>query len=96
MPAIATAITRIPSCSAFQPSLGASRPPDSGAPIRTAKDIDEFVTGLRGYLASLPADRFPLTVALATALTQGAGDERFEFGIQVIVAGLASFVSAAD
>jgi hypothetical protein len=29
-------------------------------------------------------------------LTQGAGDDRFEFGIQVIVAGLASFVPAVD
>jgi AcrR family transcriptional regulator len=67
-----------------------------GASEWTAKDIDEFLTRLRGYFASLPADRFPLTVALATALTQGARDDRFEFGLQVIVAGLASFVPALD
>ena len=48
-------------------------------------------TELRTYFASLPADRFPLIVALAGPLTAGAnGDDRFEFGISVIIAGLAS------
>ncbi|TDW75677.1 TetR/AcrR family transcriptional regulator [Kribbella pratensis] len=57
----------------------------------TPDDVERFVSGLRSYFESLPADRFPLTVALAGALTSGAaGDERFEFGIAVIVAGLAS------
>jgi len=32
-PPIASVITATPSCSAFRPSFGASRPPDSGAPI---------------------------------------------------------------
>lgn len=68
-----------------------------GASEWTEEDVREFQTGLRSYFASLPVDRFPMTVALAGALTQGAGDERFEFGVQVIVAGLASFVpKAAD
>ncbi len=57
----------------------------------TVDDIDNFVTEMRGYFAALPADRFPFTVALATPLTSGAkGDERFEFGITVITAGLAA------
>jgi AcrR family transcriptional regulator len=57
----------------------------------TREDAERFVSGLRSYFESLPADRFPLTVALAGPLTSGAtGDERFEFGIAVIVAGLAS------
>jgi|SRR5689334_39698 len=57
----------------------------------TVDDIENFVTEMRGYFNALPADRFPLTVALSTALTSGAkGDERFEFGIAVITAGLAA------
>lgn len=57
----------------------------------TPEDITHFVGEMRAYFAGLPADRFPVTVALATALTSGAGgDERFEFGISVITAGLAA------
>ncbi|MFB6725949.1 TetR/AcrR family transcriptional regulator [Kribbella sp. NPDC056345] len=57
----------------------------------TVDDIENFVTEMRAYFVGLPADRFPLTVALAAALTAGAkGDERFEFGITVITAGLAA------
>lgn len=55
------------------------------------KDVEGFIAELRTFFASLPADRYPITVALAPALTSGAtGDERFEFGIAVITAGLAS------
>ncbi|MFG1812704.1 TetR/AcrR family transcriptional regulator [Kribbella sp. NPDC049174] len=62
-----------------------------GASTWTKDDIEGFVAYLRGFFESLPADRFPLTVALAGALTAGSSsDERFEFGITVITAGLAS------
>ncbi|GAA1561121.1 TetR family transcriptional regulator ActII [Kribbella sancticallisti] len=57
----------------------------------TEDDITRFVGELREFFQGLPAEKFPFTVALAAALTAGgSGDERFEFGIQVIVAGLAS------
>ncbi|TWD83335.1 TetR family transcriptional regulator [Kribbella amoyensis] len=57
----------------------------------TEADIKTFVADLRTYFESLDSSRFPLTVALAPALTAGgSGDERFEFGIQIITAGLAS------
>lgn len=57
----------------------------------TVDDIENFVTEMRAYFVALPPDRFPLIVALSTALTAGAtGDERFEFGITVITAGLAA------
>jgi hypothetical protein len=50
-----------------------------------------YVQDLRAYFSSLPADRFPNFVALAGPLTAGGiGDERFEFGLDVIVAGLAA------
>ncbi|TDO43302.1 TetR family transcriptional regulator [Kribbella sp. VKM Ac-2527] len=57
----------------------------------TEDDIEGFVSELRSYFNSLDPQRFPITIALAGALTSGgSGDERFEFGIQVITAGLAS------
>ncbi|TCN42844.1 TetR family transcriptional regulator [Kribbella orskensis] len=62
----------------------------------TEDDIARFVGELRQFFQSLPAEKFPFTVALAASMTSGAnGDERFEFGIQVITAGLASFADPA-
>jgi AcrR family transcriptional regulator len=62
-----------------------------GAAGWTQEDVDGFIAGLRAHFATLPPDRFPLTIALAGAMTAGStGDERFEFGITVITAGLAS------
>ncbi|MFI7066879.1 TetR/AcrR family transcriptional regulator [Kribbella sp. NPDC050124] len=65
-----------------------------GAWAWTKEDIEGFVTGLRTYFESLPPDRYPLTIALAGAMTAGStGDERFEFGLTVLVAGLASLAT---
>jgi AcrR family transcriptional regulator len=52
------------------------------------EQIAEFVADLRGYFESLPTDRFPGVVALAAALTDADGDERFEFGLEVLIRGL--------
>lgn len=63
----------------------------------TEDDIERFISELRSYFQSLDAQRFPITVALAGVLTSGgSGDERFEFGIQVITAGIASLVPKQD
>jgi TetR/AcrR family tetracycline transcriptional repressor len=43
-------------------------------------------------MRSLPADRFPNTVALAGTLTAGSADDRFEWGLDVIVRGLATYL----
>ncbi len=52
------------------------------------EEIAAFVAELRGYFQSLPAERFPGVVALAAALTDADGDERFEFGLEVLIRGL--------
>jgi hypothetical protein len=51
-----------------------------------------FVDELRRYFSSLPPDRFPHIVALAGPLTRFEPDEddRFEFGLGVLVDGLAA------
>jgi AcrR family transcriptional regulator len=54
------------------------------------EDLAKFVADMRQYLASLPPDRFPNMVSLAIPMTEGAGDERFEFGLDVLVRGLAA------
>jgi hypothetical protein len=56
----------------------------------TPEEVGEFVANMRRYFESLPPDRFPNTVALAAQLTAGDDDERFEFGLDVLVRGLAA------
>jgi AcrR family transcriptional regulator len=54
--------------------------------------VMQYIGEVRDYFAALPVDRFPNVASLASALTAGAGgDERFEFGLDVMVRGLASF-----
>jgi AcrR family transcriptional regulator len=66
----------------FEESL-ASTPVGDDAPSHNPEMVTEFY-------ASLPADRFPNVVALTRAgyLTEGDADERFEFGIDVLIRGL--------
>jgi hypothetical protein len=45
---------------------------------------------MRAYFAGLPPERFPNMVALAPLLTSGDSGERFEFGLEVLVRGLAA------
>jgi hypothetical protein len=40
------------------------------------------------YLRSLPPEDFPVITGLADDLTAGGADERFEFGVEVLIAGL--------
>jgi AcrR family transcriptional regulator len=53
-------------------------------------ELMEYIDDLRRYFSSLPADRFPGVVSMAAALTAGEHDERFEFGLEVLVRGLAA------
>lgn len=54
----------------------------------TPDDLTRFITEMRRYFASLPGERFPNTVALAEELTAGDREERFEFGLEVLLRGL--------
>ncbi|HEX3823087.1 MAG TPA: TetR/AcrR family transcriptional regulator [Mycobacteriales bacterium] len=57
---------------------------------------EQFHTELKSFFASLPADRFPHLVAMAEPLTSGDGDHRFEFGLDLLVRGIASTVNPAE
>ena len=50
--------------------------------------ISTGMGALRAMMEALPAAEFPLVTSMAAVMTAGDGDDRFEFGIDVLVAGL--------
>ena len=48
---------------------------------------------LRDYVMSLPAERFPHTSGPWTLLFGGGPDERFAFGVDLMLRGLATYAS---
>ncbi len=72
---------------AFEETLGLASPTGEELPP------GEVIAMIRGYLASLPPTRFPNTVELVDELMAGGPDERFEFGLDIIVRGLAAHAS---
>jgi AcrR family transcriptional regulator len=75
---------------AFEESLGLASP--------TGEDLaaEESIAMIRGYWESLPPEHFPHTLALLGVLFEGGADERFEFGLDVIVRGLAALKSESN
>jgi len=49
---------------------------------------EEVVTAVYEHFRSLPEDRFPVLRSMAGVLTSGSGDDRFEFGLTLLVEGL--------
>jgi AcrR family transcriptional regulator len=56
----------------------------------TEADNQTYLAQMRDYLGSLPIDQFPNIVAMSSALFEGSGDERFQWGIDLIVDGIAA------
>jgi AcrR family transcriptional regulator len=48
---------------------------------------------IKEFFQALPRDRFPNTVDLADELISGDGDERFAFGLDLMIRGLASYTA---
>ncbi|HWD63791.1 MAG TPA: TetR/AcrR family transcriptional regulator [Solirubrobacteraceae bacterium] len=59
----------------------------------TPEQIAAYAEEMGRYFAALPVDRFPNIVAMAGPLTAGEGDSRFEFGLEVLVRGLAAMAA---
>lgn len=57
-------------------------------------EAEVFHQQMGEFFAALPAERYPNVVAMAGALTGPSGDERFEFGLDLLVRGIASTVKA--
>jgi AcrR family transcriptional regulator len=54
----------------------------------------EFAAQAGAWLRSLPKDQFPNTVAVANQMVAGTGIDRFEWGLDVLIRGLASYLTA--
>lgn len=73
---------------AFEESLGLASP--------TGEDLppEQIIGMLRRFVGSLPEDRFPQTRGAADLLFAGDTDDRFEFGLDLLVRGLATFATS--
>jgi AcrR family transcriptional regulator len=69
---------------AYEESLGVASPDGRDRPV------EEVVAMIGGYFASLPPEQFPNITALTGELMGGGPDERFAFGMDVIIEGLAA------
>jgi AcrR family transcriptional regulator len=58
-----------------------------------APEAQAFFGGIAEYFTSLPPDRFPYLTANVAALMSGGGDERFAFGLDMLIAGFASTIT---
>ena len=56
---------------------------------------EEYLDGVRAFFGSLPADRYPVLLSLIGPMTRSEGDERFDFGLDVILAGLVARAQSA-
>ncbi|HEX2895181.1 MAG TPA: TetR/AcrR family transcriptional regulator [Marmoricola sp.] len=62
------------------------RMPGSAEPSDQAEDA--VVANVRSVFEQLPAEHFPLLRALAPTMTTGSADERFGFGVDLLIGGL--------
>jgi AcrR family transcriptional regulator len=60
------------------------------ARAKAGLSAQEYIGSIREYYRQLPTDRFPLLAGLADTLMSGDSDERFEFGLGLLIDGLAS------
>jgi hypothetical protein len=74
---------------ALEESLGPASPTGEALPP------EQVAAMFRDYLLSLPADRFPHVHRAAGHLFGGDADERFEFGMDVLVKGIEAYARPA-
>jgi AcrR family transcriptional regulator len=58
-------------------------------------ELQRYWAGIRAFYASIPPGRYPVLTAIAPDMTGADDDERFEFGLDLIIAGLEA-VSLAE
>ena len=75
---------------AFEESLGLA------SPTGEDQSPQQIVEMLKEWTRSLPEERFPITRSVADLLFEADPDERFEFGMDVIVRGLATYATTGS
>jgi hypothetical protein len=78
------------SSDAYEGSLHLAKQRASGKDLEGY--IADFIGQVRDYFANLPPEHFPNTVKYVDELVSADGDERFEFGLDLFVQGLAARV----
>jgi AcrR family transcriptional regulator len=73
---------------AYEESIWLSR--ESSTEPGAKPDHSTIDADLMAFWNTLPPERFPLLIRYAAAMTSGDGDQRFEFGIDLLVSGLAA------
>ncbi|MEU4823177.1 TetR/AcrR family transcriptional regulator C-terminal domain-containing protein [Actinomadura sp. NPDC023710] len=58
--------------------------------------FQEYLNQIREYFAALPKDRYPTVSGMVDELTAEDGDGRFEFGLDMLVRGIASYAAEAS
>jgi AcrR family transcriptional regulator len=76
---------------AYEESLWIAR--INSTPAGQPADHQQLDQQLADFFRQLPEDRFPMLVRYATQITAGDGEDRFGFGIDVLVAGLAAMAA---
>jgi AcrR family transcriptional regulator len=71
---------------AYQSSQFLIKQPASGLTVQ--QFATRFLSQIREFYSALPGDQFPHTRTHAAVLTTGGGDERFEFGLSLLIDGL--------
>lgn len=61
----------------------------------TDENMARYAQEIQAFYAALPPEQFPLMTAISAELTTGDGDDRFLFGLDVLIAGLIA-VSARE
>jgi AcrR family transcriptional regulator len=56
-----------------------------------AIDHDEHHEAVHQYFRDVPAEEFPVLATLAEMLARGDGDDRFAFGVDVLIAGVTAY-----
>jgi AcrR family transcriptional regulator len=62
------------------------------AKLKDEAGADAYTARVREYFSRLPRDRFPLISGMAEVMTDGSGNERFEFKIELFLRGLETYI----
>ena len=59
-------------------------------------EVRRYYEEVHAFYEALPAAQFPVLASIAPEMTSANGDERFEFGLQTMLAGLEAMSRRAD
>jgi hypothetical protein len=63
------------------------------AKIKQGLEVEEYLDSTRDYFRRLPADRFPVIASMADTIVADS-DQRFEFGVELLLDGLTAHLQA--